>query len=192
MRLEPLALRHVPKLFRAGGGDREVWRWLSTAAPGTEAEMRAFVGGRVRDVAEGRRVAFAVVEAVSGGAIGMTGLHSWGSPDGRIELGGTWFGRSWWRTAANTETKLLVLGHAFDALGFGTVVWRIDVGNVRSQQAIGRIGARLEGCTPGGLLRADGTRRDVLVYTMDRADWPAARTRLVERLSAGRRGPAGG
>ncbi|MFJ9947177.1 GNAT family N-acetyltransferase [Kitasatospora sp. NPDC091207] len=185
VRLEPLALHHVPDLFEAGGRDEEVWRWLSASAPDSEAELRRIVSGRLKDVDAGRRVAFAVLHRGQGRAIGTTNLHSWHPTEGRVEIGGTWFGRRWWRTAVNTETKLLALTHVFDTLGFTTVAWRIDVDNIRSREAIVRIGAHPRERRPGALLKADGTRRDLLVHTMERADWAAAKARLVDRLATG-------
>jgi RimJ/RimL family protein N-acetyltransferase len=173
VRLEPLAESHVPALFVAGGQDDEVWRWLSAPTPRTEAELRKIVAERLRDVADGKRVAFAVLSHDEGTAIGTTNLHSWHRADGRIEIGGTWFGRKWWRTAANTETKLLTLTYAFETLGYAAVVWRISPENLRSREAITRIGATLIGHQPEGLL----------VYTMRQAAWPAAKMRLAERLA---------
>lgn len=177
MRLEPLAESHVPALFVAGGRDDEVWRWLSAPTPRTEAELRTVVAKRLQDVADGKRVAFAVLGREDGAAIGTTNLHSWHRGDGRIEIGGTWFGRRWWRTAANTETKLLTMTYALETLGYTAVVWRISPENVRSRTAITRIGAMLAG--PEG--RSD---LGLLVYTMPRAEWPAAKARLSARLEA--------
>ncbi len=118
-------------------------------------------------------------------AIGTTSLHSWDCTDGSLEMGGTWFGRRWWRTAANTETKLLAMTYAFDTLDFVVMSWRIAVDNKRSQDAIMRIGARLQELKPGGLRRSDGSTRDLLIYTMQRAEWPTAKARLVDRLARG-------
>jgi RimJ/RimL family protein N-acetyltransferase len=185
VRLEPLALRHVPALFEAGGRDDEVWRWLSAPSPDSEEELRGIVRNRLKEVDAGRRVAFAVLSLAHHAAIGTTNLHSWNHVDGRVEIGGTWFGRNWWRTAANTETKLLTMTYAFETVGFATVVWRIDADNIRSQEAIVRIGARLRERRPGALLRADGTRRDLLVYAMRRSEWASAKARLVDRLARG-------
>jgi RimJ/RimL family protein N-acetyltransferase len=185
VRLEPLALRHVPDLFEAGGRDEDVWRWLGAPTPAGELELRGIVSKRLREVDEGKRVAFAVLSRVQGTAIGTTNLHSWHQDDGRVEIGGTWFGRNWWRTAANTETKLLTMTYAFETLGFDSVAWRIDVDNIRSQEAIVRIGARLREYQAGGLLKPDGTRRDLRVYAMVRDEWPAAKARLIDRLARG-------
>jgi RimJ/RimL family protein N-acetyltransferase len=178
VRLEPLAESHVPALFVAGGQDDEVWRWLSASTPRTEAELREIVSGRLKDVAEGRRVAFAVLSREEGTAIGTTNLHSWQRADGRIEIGGTWFGRKWWRTAANTETKLLTMTYAFETLGYAAVVWRISPENLRSRAAITRIGATLLDHRP-----EPAAEPGLLVYTMPRTAWPAAKARLSERLA---------
>jgi len=135
VRLEPLAESQLPALFGAGGRDDDVWRWLSAPTPRTEAETREIVSRRIKDVNDGKRVAFAVLARDEGTVIGATNLHSWHRADIRIEVGGTWFGRKWWRTAANTETKLLTMTYAFDTLGYAAAVWRISPENVRSQEA---------------------------------------------------------
>jgi RimJ/RimL family protein N-acetyltransferase len=180
VRLEPLAESHVSALFVAGGRDDEVWRWLSAPTPRTEADLREIVSRRLQEVDDGKRVAFAVLNQGEGAAIGTTNLHSWQAADGRIEIGGTWFGRKWWRTAANTETKLLTMAHAFETLGYAAIVWRISAGNSRSREAITRIGASLAGQEPGVLAKPG-----LLMYTMARAEWPAAKARLAERLAIG-------
>jgi RimJ/RimL family protein N-acetyltransferase len=172
VRLEPLARSHVPALFAAGGRDDEVWRFLSAPTPRTESDLHEIVARRLEDVADRKRVAFAVLDREEGTAIGTTNLHSWHRADGRIEIGGTWFGRTWWRTAANTETKLLTMTYAFDTLGYTTVVWRIGSGNLRSQAAITRIGATLIDAGPS-----------LLLYAIRQADWPAVQARLSERLA---------
>ncbi|WP_034272198.1 GNAT family N-acetyltransferase [Actinospica robiniae] len=183
VRLEPLALDHVPALFQAGGGDEEVWRYLSAPTPVSEEELAAIVAKRLREVGAGRRIAFTVFECAQGTAIGTTNLHSWHVAEGRVEIGGTWFGRRWWRTAANTETKLLTMTHAFETLGFAKVLWRVDVGNTRSQAALARIGAQLQEHRDGAPVKLDGSRRDLLVYAMHRSEWAAAKTKLADRLA---------
>ncbi|WP_221328366.1 GNAT family N-acetyltransferase [Actinoplanes sp. L3-i22] len=177
VRLEPLAESHVPALFDAGGQDDEVWRWLSAPTPRTEADLREIVARRLKDVDDRKRVTFAVVARDRGTAIGTTNLHSWQRGDGRIEIGGTWFGRRWWRTAANTETKLLTMTYAFETLDYAAVLWRISPANTRSREAILRVGATLIDSDP----TVTG-ESNLLLYSMLRAQWPAAKARLSERL----------
>ncbi len=177
VRLEPLAQSHVPALFAAGGRDDEVWRWLTAPTPHTESDLHEIVSKRLKDVNDRKRVAYAVLSHEEGTAVGTTNLHSWHHADGRIEIGGTWFGRKWWRTAANTEAKLLTMTYAFDTLGYTTIVWRIRSENLRSREAITRIGATLTGPEP------EATQPSLLLYTISQAEWPAAKARLSERLA---------
>ncbi len=116
VRLEPLAPRHVADLAVAGA-DPEVWRWMPVAAPAGEAEMAAIVDGLLARAAAGVQAPFAQVDISTGRAVGATSYLDIALEDGRIEIGWTWIGRPWWRTAINSEAKLLLLGHAFDTLG---------------------------------------------------------------------------
>ncbi|ROR45461.1 GNAT family N-acetyltransferase [Kitasatospora cineracea] len=173
VRLEPLTAAHVPALFEAGGRDEEVWRHLSAPTPQTEDDLHAIVAARLADAARGHRLPLAVLDRARGRAIGTTNLHGWDTATGRIEIGGTWFGRRWWRTGANRETKLLLMAHAFDTLGFTEIRWRVDAANTRSRRAVTRLGARPadSAAPPHGLLH----------YTLTATDWPAARARLTTR-----------
>ena len=95
-----------------------------------------------------------------------------------VAIGHTWLGRRWWRTAANTESKLLMLTHAFDVLGAVRVVWHTDIYNERSQAAIERLGATKEGVLRKHRIRRDGSWRDTVQYCMTDDDWSACRDRL--------------
>ena len=185
VRLEPLAQGHLPDLFAAGGRDEEVWRHLTAPTPRTEQEFAAVLGARIAQSAAGERVAFAVVDLGSGRAIGTTNLHDWSERDECVEIGGTWYGRAYWRTAVNTESKLLLLTHAFEELGMGRVVWQTDIRNTRSQEAVLRLGAQREGVTRRAKRRADGTWRDSVRFSMAGYEWPEAKARLTDRLAKG-------
>ena len=185
VRLEPLGRGHTADLFAAGGGDDEVWRYLSHPTPHTEAELGAVLQARIDGMAAGERVAFAVIDLGTGRAVGVTNLHDWSGPDEHVEIGGTWYARSVWRTAVNTESKLLLLTHAFEELGMGKVVWQTDIRNVRSQNAIVRLGAQREGVQRRAKRRPDGTWRDSVFFSMPADEWPEARARLTGRLLEG-------
>ena len=99
-----------------------------------------------------------------------------------LEIGGTWLGRPWWRTAINTEAKLLFLGHAFETLGANRVAIKTDIRNERSQAAIARLGAMREGVLRHQYIRRDGTLRDTVLYSVIPEEWPAVRAYLRARL----------
>lgn len=185
VRLEPLTRAHLPDLYAAGGGDDEVWRWLSVPTPHTEEEMGTLLDGLLADCRAGIRVAFAVVRRSTGRAVGWTSYGFFNARDARLEIGRTWYGRDAWRTAVNSESKLLLLSHAFEDLGMARVSWRADRLNTRSRQAITRLGAACEGVFRHECRRPDGSWRDNVYYAMLRHQWPSAKAQLSARLAAG-------
>ncbi|GAA5006572.1 GNAT family protein [Kitasatospora paranensis] len=185
VRLEPLAEAHVPDLFAASGGDEEVWRWLPYDVPQSEQEMALHIGARLAEAAGGGCVPFAVIDLADGRAVGVTCYLDYSAQDELVEIGGTWYARRVWRSAVNTEAKLLLLTHAFDELGMGRVSWKTDHRNERSQNAIRRLGAVYEGTLRRHRRRPDGSWRDSVYFSMLDDEWSAARARLTERLAAG-------
>lgn len=143
----------------------------------------AFVADRI----SGDGVAYAV-RVVSpalgepGEIAGTTSLTEVDPRNEKLHLGWTFYGRRFWASGVNVETKLLVLGHAFDDLGFGRVRIQTDVRNERSRGAITRLGARFEGIARRDVLREDGTWRDTVIYSITVEDWPVVRAALEERL----------
>ncbi|MGN9790886.1 GNAT family N-acetyltransferase [Streptomyces sp. OZ13] len=182
VRLEPLTEGHLSDLFAAGGKDEEVWRWQGGPAPQSEAALGDTLRELLAAAEQGRYVPFAVIHLGSGRAVGWTTFSDVDVRDERLEIGWTWYGRAYWRTAVNTETKLLLLGHAFEELGMGRVQLKTDHMNRRSQDAIARLGARREGVLRRHRRRPDGTWRDSVYFSMLADEWPAAKERLEGRL----------
>ncbi|MFF2012337.1 GNAT family N-acetyltransferase [Streptomyces sp. NPDC058195] len=182
VRLEPLTVNHLGELFEAGGADEEVWRWQGGPAPQTQAELGGMLATLLKDAEQGVYVPFAVIHRATGQAIGWTTYMAINVADESLEIGWTWYGRAYWRTAVNTESKLLLLTHAFEELGMGRVQLKTDHLNHRSQAAIARIGARREGVLRRHRRRPDGTWRDTVYFSILADEWPAAKERLAARL----------
>lgn len=187
MRLEPLTIEHAPGyLAAAGTGEdaHEVFRWLSEPPPKSLDDARAAVAAALAARARGERLAYAQVDAATGEVAGTSSYYDIGPAVRTIAIGYTWLGKRWWRTGHNTESKLLMLSHAFETLGAARVVWHTDVNNERSQAAIERLGATREGELRKHRIRRDGSWRTTVQYSMTDDDWPAARHYLSQRLSA--------
>lgn len=105
--------------------------------------------------------------------------------DARLEIGWTAYAPSVWGTAVNPETKLLLLGYAFDQLGAGRVQLKTDIRNQRSMQAIARLGAGFEGVLRRYQRRSDDTVRDTVLFSIIAEEWPDVRAGLQRRLGAG-------
>jgi RimJ/RimL family protein N-acetyltransferase len=104
--------------------------------------------------------------------------------DARLEIGATAYAPAVWASRVNPETKLLLLGYAFDELGAGRVQLKTDIRNVRSAQAIARLGAHFEGTLRRYQRRSDDTVRDTVLFSITAEDWPEVRQGLLARLAA--------
>lgn len=181
VQLVPLSLDHVPALARVGL-DPELWRWVPTAMT-TPEEMHAYVASALDEQTRGLALPFAITDTSSGEVIGCTRFANIDVKNRRLEIGWTWLARSHQRTAANTNAKRLLLGHAFDDLGAMRVELKTDALNDRSRAAIVRIGAVQEGIVRKHSITASGRVRDAVYFSILDTEWPAVRRTLDERLT---------
>lgn len=192
--LEPLGLEHFEPLCEIGL-DPPLWEWTISDVR-SPADMRAWIDDALRDRDAGYALPFVIRERASGRAAGSTRYGNIDRFNRRVEIGWTWIGSAWQRTAINTESKYLLLGHAFETLGCHRVELKTDVLNERSRRAILRIGATEEGVLRRHAVTATGRIRDTVYYSIIAEEWPTVRTRLEELLerpgdvSVGRSGRA--
>lgn len=182
IRLAPLSPEQVPALVEAGH-DPEIWRWMPYGDRGSPERMADLVQLLLARQSEGIDLAFTTLLEPAGRPIGMTRYLGIDRPNRNVEVGGTWLDPRYWRSPINTESKLLMLGHAFEDEGCERVQIKTDTRNVRSQKAIERLGAVREGVLRQHMVRADGTFRDSVVYSVLRSEWPEVRTRLTGFLA---------
>jgi RimJ/RimL family protein N-acetyltransferase len=139
--------------------------------------------GYLADAMKPEYISWATVDAATGRAVGSTRFLDIAPEHGRLEIGWTWIAPTHQRTATNTEAKLLQLGYAFDELGANRVALKTDERNVRSQEAITRLGAVREGVLREQFRMPDGFMRSSVYFSILAAEWPAVKARLAERLA---------
>ncbi len=125
---------------------------------------------------------FAVIDRASGNAIGSTRFLDISARDRHVEIGWTWYGRAYWRTPINTESKYLLLKHAFEDLGCIRVALKTDSRNERSQRAIERIGAVREGILRRVVIMHDGYQRSSVYYSILDDEWARVKAELEKKL----------
>lgn len=183
VRLEPLAADHLPGLC-AAGLEGNVTRWFPV--PVTDAAgMAAFVDSAVAWQRQGGAVPFATRWLADGRIAGSTRFANLDPANRHVEIGWTWLGRPWQRTAANTEAKLLMLTHAFEVWNCLRVEFKTDSLNLQSQQALERLGAMREGVFRKHVVCADGRLRDSVWFSIVDHEWPEIKRRLIDRLDRG-------
>ncbi|BBX00618.1 GCN5 family N-acetyltransferase [Mycolicibacterium moriokaense] len=180
VKLEPLSREHVPEI-RAAAADGELGRLWFTAAPAPD-EVDRWVDARLAVQTPDTGLTF-VVRRLDGTFLGSSSYMSVDPKNHRLEIGNTWYVESARRSGVNSETKLLMLGHAFDELGCVAVEFRTHFFNFTSRDAIERLGAKLDGVLRSHQVLADGSRRDTVVYSILDIEWPSVRNNLLYRLN---------
>jgi len=181
VRLEPLALEHERELA-AAAVDGALWELWFTMVP-APAETRRYIETALAGQQEGRVLPWAVRNLATGAIVGSTRLHDIVANIDRVEIGYTWYAKSWQRSHVNTTCKLLLLTHAFERVGCKVVGLRTDKFNFASQRAIEALGAKKDGVIRHFGTRRDGSARDVVMYSIVASEWPEIKLHLERRLA---------
>jgi RimJ/RimL family protein N-acetyltransferase len=170
VRLEPLSEAHIPGLTEIGIG-QNFWRFMLYGDMHTEADMRNWVQDIINRGQRGTDLPFAVIHLASGRVAGATRYLNILPQDRGLEVGGTWYGAEFQRSAVNTECKYLLLTHAFETLSAIRLQLKTDSRNERSQRAIERIGAKWEGVLRNHMILPDGHIRHSVFYSILNSEW---------------------
>lgn len=166
----------------AAAADGELWTLPFTVVP-SSSTIQAYIEKALSGQSSGAVMPFAVSLANSGEVIGSTRFWKIDHINRKLEIGHTWYAQTWHRTAVNTETKLLLLRHAFEKLDCIRVQFTTDILNERSQRAILRLGAKQEGILRNERIMPNGRKRTSVRYSIIDDEWPEVRARLEQRLS---------
>jgi RimJ/RimL family protein N-acetyltransferase len=180
IRLEPLSLAHLAPLSEVGL-DETLWRWTPNLLR-TRDDMKAYIEEALAAQAAGTALPFATIECSSGAVIGSTRFGNIDRANRRVEIGWTWLGLKWQRTAANTEAKFLMLRHAFETWKCRRVEFKTDSQNETSRRALLRIGAIEEGTLRNHMITYSGRLRHTVYFSIIDSEWPAVKAELVRRL----------
>jgi RimJ/RimL family protein N-acetyltransferase len=190
VRLEPLERGHAKALVAAAANDAALYQW--SPVPQTFDDAVPYIETALAGKESGATVPFAIVRLTDGAVIGSTRYfnierwswpkghpsHGRGLPDG-CEIGYSWLSRSAIRSAANTESKTLLLTHAFEVWQVLRVCLHTDVRNEQSRAAIERIGGKFEGVLRSHRLAADFIARDSARYSIVASEWPDVKATLT-------------
>jgi N-acetyltransferase len=185
--LEPLAAEHADGLWEAAQAP-EIWQWLAHIGESREYFDR-WLALTLEAAERGDEGPFAIRRRSTGRLVGSSRYLAVRPADRALEVGWTWLHPSVWRTGVNVETKLLMLGHAFETLGCVRVELKTDARNERSRRAMAALPAQFEGIMRKHMTVPDVGVRDSAYFSVLDDEWPAVRANLERRL-ASRSSPA--
>jgi RimJ/RimL family protein N-acetyltransferase len=180
--LEPLRPEHEEPL-RQAAADERVWRYMRFDGTDEEVFHRWF-GDALSAARAGTEAPFCIVRRADEAVVGSSRYLALRPEDRVLEIGWSWIAPDAWGSGANTEAKLLLLGHAFERLGCLRVEFKTDAGNERSRAALAALPAEFEGVFRKHMLVRGGRRRDSAWYSVIDEDWPAVKAALEARVAA--------
>lgn len=180
VRMEPLTLEHLPALYEIGLHE-ELWRWTNAICT-TEPALRAYIEEAIRSREQGTAVPFVTFDKVSNRVVGSSRFGNIDSRDRRVEIGWTWITPSAQRSHVNSAAKLLMLTYAFEELGCIRVELKTDALNMKSRNAMLRLGCREEGTFRNHMITDAGRIRDTVYFSILEEEWPPIRERLINGL----------
>ena len=177
--LRPMVRSDGPAIVDAAS-DGKLWELFYTVVPGP-GSIEAYLDRAEREQGWGRVMPFAVIEKVSGELVGATRYMRMNAPHRRLEIGTTFYASRAQRTPINSESKLLLLAHAFEAMDCVCVPFRTDHFNCATQRGIERLGAKRDGLIRNHQM-LDGRVRDTVLYSILASEWEGVKRNLLFRL----------
>jgi N-acetyltransferase len=180
VRLIPLKAEYKSALLEASA-DGELWKLWFTGVPSKDS-IDDYLEYTFSEQAAGRALAFAVVDKQTQKIIGSTRYCNADNSNHRVEIGYTWYAKTYQRTGVNTECKYLLLKHAFENLNAIAVEFRTHWHNQASRAAIARLGAKQDGILRNHQKNAEGIYRDTVVFSIIDQEWLTVKKGLEYKL----------
>lgn len=192
MWLQPLAAEHTDGIVALANSDRSTFEWIDV--PSTVADVKAIldvVDGQPDPVQTMTFVQQRITDAVVVGMTNFLNIERWNGPDHgptSVEIGNSWLSTDALASPIDTESKLLLMTHAFEHWNVVRVQFRTDARNDRSRRALTRIGAHFEGvlrnAQPGAGEIGRGSPRDTAVFSVIATEWQDIKAGLIARVGA--------
>lgn len=172
--LLPLEQIYAAELLSAAM-HQQIWQWLPHEPFSQLEDVQNWIADALF---HSNQQAFVIKHKKFKQVVGSTRLMDIQPNNKSLEIGWTWINPSYWRTAVNSECKLLLMQYVFEELKYNRVQFKTDSRNIRSQKAIERLGAKKEGVLRSNMLLPDGYRRDSVYYSVLIEEWPEVKARL--------------
>lgn len=183
VRLVPLDPSHSGPLGPVWANP-EVHRYLIGLLPRADgSDLRQLIDLLLSRQESGTDLAFTTLRVSDARPIGMTRYLNIDRKNDAVEIGGTWLDPECWRTPVNTESKLLLLSHAFEHERAHRVCLQTDLRNERSQRAIARLGAEREAVLREDRRLTDDGYRTSVFFSILKSEWPGVKHSLEQMLA---------
>ncbi|MGH1517688.1 GNAT family N-acetyltransferase [Chryseobacterium sp. JK1] len=181
IKLIPIRETHKNELISASRDGDLSGLWF-TFIPESDS-FDSYIAKAIDDFKEDKGLAFVVIDKKSNTIIGTTRYTNATPEHRRLEIGFTWYAKTYQKTYVNTECKLLLLTHAFEVLKAVAVEFRTNWYNFQSRNAILRLGAKQDGVIRNHQIMPDGSFRDTVIFSIIESEWPTCKRSLQYKMT---------
>lgn len=178
--LRTMELTDIDAIFEAGNFS-EIWTHLAATIESRE-DAAYFVEQSLLNQKLGKEHPFVIIDNKTNRIIGGTKLMDLDTTHMRISLGFSWLSPTYWRSPINSNCKYLLMQYCFEVLQVNRVQIQADERNIRSRNAIARIGATQEGIFRDHMIRKDGTPRNTVIFSVIRPEWPMVKMHMEQLM----------
>jgi len=175
--LIPLEKAHKNALLEAAK-DGHLWELWYTSIP-SEETIDQYIEMALQQQKDQTALPFVVLHKKNNKIIGTTRYCNIDLANNRLDIGYTWYAKTYQRTGVNTECKYLLLKQAFEAYNTIAVEFRTSWHNHQSRNAILRLGAKQDGVLRNHRVDSEGCLRDTVVFSIVQSEW-----KIVEKALA--------
>ena len=179
--LRPLVQDDVENLSSYIKDEPTLWKYALTPIT-TEQEFEQYMATAVEARQLKTAYPFIVFDKLQNKYVGSTRFYDIQLNNSSTQFGYTWYSESAWGTGLNEHCKFLLLQFAFETIGFERIEFRADNRNKRSIAAMQKIGCTVEGILRNHLPTGDDTRRDSIVLSMLKNEWPKIKEGFLARI----------
>jgi len=179
--LRPLVQADVANLSAYVKDESTIWKYALTPIT-TDQEFEQYIATAVETRQLKSAYPFIVFDKLQNKYVGSTRFYDIQLNNSSTQFGYTWYSESTWGTGLNEHCKLLLLSFAFETIGFERVEFRADNRNKRSIAAMQKIGCTVEGILRNHLPTSDGTRRDSIILSILKKEWPRIKAGFLARI----------
>ena len=166
--------------------DERIWEFYPIDVTNHEKFTTAFENA-LTERENGTQFPFVIFHKQHKKIIGSTRFIDIQPKHKKLEIGWTWLHPNYWATEVNLECKLLLLTFCFEQLQTVRVQLKADEKNIRSRNAIQKIGAKFEGILRNDMIKDNNTKRNSAYYSIIEEEWQETKIMLTETYQAAKK-----
>ncbi|MBV8802147.1 MAG: GNAT family N-acetyltransferase [Gammaproteobacteria bacterium] len=161
--------------------DKKIWEHAPEAFYEPTVFREKWFNKAIAQTNRKERIGFIVL--LDNKIVGSSSFYDIDTDNKKLKIGYTWFHSSFWGTNLNAISKLILVDHVFNNLMFNRVEFCVDSINLRSCNALHKLGIKQEGVLRNYLILPNGRIRHSIIFSIIPEEWPEIKNHIEKKLN---------